>query len=97
MYSFFVGFDDFGCFDGVEVTQFRAAGGRLCRTCPSTYGTSRRYIPRCLPDAVYLLYVLSHACYQFLCLVGVEFEDTCHLYLHQPEDVFLGHFADKVG
>ncbi len=45
--------------------------------------------------AVYLLYVLSHACYQFLCLVGVEFEDTCHLYLHQPEDVFLGHFADK--
>ena len=91
----FVGFDDFGCFDGVEVTQFRAAGeGFAVLVLQHTEPVDGIFHDVC-QMAVYLLYVLSHACYQFLCLVGVEFEDTCHLYLHQPEDVFLGHFADK--
>ena len=91
----FVGFDDFGCFDGVEVTQFRAAGeGFAVLVLQHTEPVDGIFHDVC-QMVVYLLYVLSHACYQFLCLVGVEFEDTCHLYLHQPEDVFLGHFADK--
>ena len=91
----FVGFDDFGCFDDVEVTQFRAAGEGfavlLLQHAEPAYGIFHDVCQM----AVYLLYVLSHACYQLFCLVGVELEDACHLYLHQPEDVFLGHFADK--
>ncbi|MPM47040.1 hypothetical protein SDC9_93748 [bioreactor metagenome] len=28
-------------------------------------------------------------------LVGIEFQDTRHLYLHQPQDILRCYFADK--
>ena len=46
---------------------------------------------------VYLGNVLLHAGNQLVGPVRIELEDARHLYLHQLEDVVLGHFADKGG
>ena len=42
---------------------------------------------------VYLCQFLTDACHKFLGLILVELQDACHLYLHQAQDVVLGHLT----
>ena len=93
--EFLVCFYYFGCFDGVEVSQFRVAREILAVFVLQHLIPVDGIIHDVSQVVINLGNFLFHLGDQFICFVWVEFQDTPHFDFHQLENIFFRNFTDK--